>query len=147
MKTTENNTVEFEGNELLKRCLWPSKRRMDFYPTFIRKQAMLFEGMVFRYMEEYCTPYSGGYWNFYALSNGGFYIGLNRKESGIMQVENHLNFYKGEMSADAASIGINIFALCDCASRGSQLLVDAFHHLRDYANIHPEREQILAFID
>ncbi|WP_024771651.1 antirestriction protein [Aquimarina macrocephali] len=145
MKTTENNTVEFEGNKTISRTIWPVKRRLDFYPTFIPKQAMRFEGMVFRYMEEFCKPYSGGYWNFYALSNGGFYIGLKR--SGLMQVENHLNYYKGEMSIDAASIGINLFALCDCASSGGQHLIDAFDQLRDYATIHPEREQILAFID
>ncbi len=144
MKTTPI-TESFEGNEHIKRCLWPTKRRMDFYPTFIPKQAMQFEGMVFRYMEEFCTPYKGGYWDFYALSNGGFYIAL--KKSGHIQVENTMNYYKGEMSADAACISINLLALCDCASNGDMQLIKAFHHLRDYAKIHPESRDILRFID
>lgn len=144
MKTTPI-TESFEGNEHIARYLWPHKRRMYFYPTFIRKQAMQFEGMVFRYMEEYCTLYSGGYWNFYALSNGGFYIGL--KQSGQIQVENPHNYYKGEISIDAACISINLLALCDSASNGDMQLIKAFHHLRDYAKIHPESRDILRFID
>lgn len=145
MKKTANNSVEFQGNDHIKRSLWPVKTRMDFYPTFIPKISMVFEGRVFRYMEKFCTPYCGGYWNFYTLSNGGFYIGL--KQPGIVHVENHLNYYKGEMSIDAASIGVNLFALCDCTSNGDKRIIDAYYHLRDYACIHPEKEQILAFID
>lgn len=142
---TRSTTELYEGNGRIKRCLWPTKRRLDFYSTFIPKQAMRFETMVFTYMDTFCTPYSGGYWEYYALSNGGFYIGLKRE--GTIQVENTMNYYKGEMSIDAASIGVNLFALCDCAERGGQHLLDAFHYLRDYALIHPEKEQILAFID
>lgn len=135
----------FNGNDQIQRTLWNEEKRMEFYPTFLPKHGMVFESMVFRYMEEYCKPYKGGYWNFYTLSNKGFYIGLRRDST--LQVENHLNYFSQEMSVDAASIGVNLLALCDCASKGDRSIINAFQHLREYAKIHPEGHLILRFID
>ncbi|WP_281989294.1 antirestriction protein [Aquimarina aggregata] len=145
MKTSVTETP-FEGNESIKRTLWPVDKRHRFYPTFLPGCEMAFEQAVFRFMEEFCKPYNGGYWDFYILSNGGFYLCLNQK--GDMRVENHENYFFSDMSADAASIGVNLFALGQMAHQFErQHINDAYYHLLDYAKIHPEADKILRFID
>jgi len=45
--------------------------------------------------------YKGGYWDFYTLSNGGFYMALNSDASFDVICDNQ---YRGNLSADALGI-------------------------------------------
>ena len=48
--------------------------RMGTLPRHFGPHMMALEGRVFDLMREYCADYSGGCWQFYELSNGGFYM-------------------------------------------------------------------------
>jgi Antirestriction protein len=56
---------------------------------------------VYRWMRRLAPEYSGGYWHFYELSNGGFYM-APECEPLLLRVEG--NGYEGVMSSAAAGI-------------------------------------------
>ncbi|PKV50884.1 antirestriction protein [Aquimarina sp. MAR_2010_214] len=137
---------KFEGNDHLKRTLCPDNEEMEFLYQRFGKHSMYFEGRVYRYLRAYCSSYNGGHWLVYTLSNGGFYMSLRHDK--MLDIEQPSNFYQGKMSPDAASIGVNLYALGDIANKLEiEAHIDAYHHLRDYAKIHPESAEIFRFID
>ena len=106
----------------------------------------MFENMVFSFMDHFCEEYSGGYWQFYNLSNGGVFISLDSDET--FSVCNPMNYFEGKMSAEAASIAVNMFAMnalmfepCD------EKLIDLYYALKDFGVEHNEAQAILGFID
>ncbi len=56
-------------------------------------------------MKGLCREYRGAYWLMWELSNGGFYMAPARDE--MLNIE-AMNYFSGQMSADAA--GITAFA-------------------------------------
>lgn len=126
--------------------LCPDEERLDFLPHYCGKHFLQFENSVFAIMQEYATDYNGGYWQFYRLSNGGFYIAL--EDDKRHQVENPNNYFSGEMSTEALSLGVNLFALNVLTWKTEdQKLVDHYYALRDFASEHAEAAQIMGFID
>ena len=98
-------------------------------------------------MGQACASYKGGYWEFYLLSNGGLYLGL-RGYDGPLRIAWGGNYFSGEMSTDAASIGVNLFALSQLSCETAKDSVcELFYALRTYAIQHEERALILGFID
>jgi hypothetical protein len=52
------------------------------------------------------------------------------------------------MSADAASLVVNLFVYCQLANQHElDYLIEGFHALREFACTHPEANLILAAID
>ncbi len=143
---TQNIIEKFEGNEYLQRTLCQDKERMNFLYDRFGKHSMYFEGRVYSYMDHFCDQPRSGYWDFYSLTNGGFYMSL--RQDTMLDIEQPSNFFQGKMSPDAASIGVNLYALGDIANKlEKESYINAFHHLRDYAKIHPESASILRLID
>jgi hypothetical protein len=107
---------------------------------------MRFEAAVFNWMHRFAPDYWGGYWQFYDLSNGGFFMA---PDGGTHRVCIDSNGYAGTMSADAAGITTCLFA-CSHLSfhdpRG-ELFAERFHQLREYALGHPEAGEIFSAID
>ena len=56
-----------------------------------------------------CADYQGGLWQFYELSNGGFFMTLDRDEP--MRLCWPDNYFEGQTSPEAAGIGITLMAL------------------------------------
>ena len=53
----------------------PDEDRLNFWSRHVGPKYMLsFERHVFGWMRRLCGDYDGGFWEFYELSNGGFYI-------------------------------------------------------------------------
>lgn len=128
-----------------KQC--PESKRLDFLPAFVGKHYLAYESMIFDKLREASNgQYNGGYWEFYTLSNGGFYMELRQDEA--LKMECIGNYYNGTMSAEAASIAVNL-----CVQNAFAWQVDAekhsahFDQLRDYAIQHNEAAQIMAYID
>lgn len=131
---------------IIKKTKCPTAKRLDFLPRFVGNKYLEYERGVFDLMRRACPDYNGGYWEYYRLSNGGFYISLHSDK--LFKVEQPSNFYKGRMSADAVSIGINLYLLCEFAWQVDQEhFTEAFNNLRDFAKQHPEWSEIFHFID
>ena len=127
--------------------LLPEESRMGFLPAFFGEQHMLSgEGLVFCWMRSLSSDYNGGYWNYYTLSNGGFYMAPATDKTFRVTVEG--NFFDGELSADAAGVVATLFAVCELANRtGADRIIDLYHLLRDYAGEHADAASIFAAID
>lgn len=120
--------------------------QLDFLPKYTGKHYLAYETMIYEYMGYASPDYKGGLWSYYGLSNGGFYMRFIGRE--VMNMECEDNMYQGEMSADAASIGINLFVQNAFAWQvDAERFSAAYHALRDFALQHKEAGEILRFID
>jgi len=130
--------------------LVPNGKRMDFLPQLFPGLYIHGEIYVYQNLESIADAYNGGYWNYYALSNGGFYMAPDIAETLHITVAG--NFFDGDLSADAAGIVATLFALNRLMFKtaGTTLcdrLMNNFYALRDYAAEHPEHRGIYGAID
>ena len=131
---------------MIEKTLIPEEKRMDFLPKHLGNHFLKFEMLVYSFMDTFCEEYSGGYWEFYSLSNGGMFISVSGDPQ--YRVVNAMNYFDDTLSAEAASIGINLFALNAilCETRDEHIF-DLYDHLYDFVADHPESAKILRFID
>jgi len=121
--------------------------RLNFLPDVFGDLLMLRgEALVYGWLRQLCAEYSGGFWQFYRLSNGGFYLAPERTDRLRLTVAG--NYFDGVMSADAAGIVATLFALGQLAGETrEERFIDAYHQLRAYACGHDEAASIFAAID
>ena len=130
--------------------LVPDDARLDFYPTFLGKYFMAGENLLYVHADRFVKGYTGGYWNFLTLSNGGFYAALASDEQQHLVIPD--NYCSELMSADAAGVTLTLMMLGRllCAripESECERLTDLYHKLRDFACGHPECQAILTAID
>lgn len=90
--------------------------------------------------------YHGGSWNFYKLSNDGFYMAPSEKKS--YRIRCNGNEYDGTMTSDAAGITACLFALSHLSFEPRfNFLAEFYEKLYEFACEHEESEAILAAID
>ena len=110
---------------------------------------LLIEPYVYTVARDIAEEYNGGYWDFYRLSNGGFYM----SPSGDMRysVSCPMNFFNGELSADALGIVACLTAYSHLSFCSEQVFAREcarqFHLLRTFACEHEEGTAILSAID
>lgn len=139
------NNTELQHQPITANLL-PEESRMGFLPPFFGQAMMIGEGLVYCWMRNLSEDYQGGYWDYFKLSNGGFYMAPRTSKKFRVLVAG--NYFEGELSADAAGIVATLYALCELANRtASDRIVDLYHLLRDYASEHPDAGQIFAAID
>ena len=99
-------------------------------------------------IEKYC----GGTWDFYKLSNGGFYMAPNMDEAFYIEVSG--NGYEGKMSADTFGVFISMFVFSNMSfpnqyfsPRQREQLGQLYHLLRDFACEHVDAAQIFRACD
>ncbi len=121
-------------------------QRLNTLPRYFGRHMLVFEGAVYGFMRRFASEYRGGYWHFYELSNGGFYMAPDR---GRYRLFVETNGYEGVLSADAAGITACLFACSHLSFRYplEEVFADRFHQLRDFAMEHSEAAQIAAAID
>lgn len=108
---------------------------------------LVFEPMVYRFAEQLAESYTGGYWHFYTLSNGGFYMAPNLDESFSVVAD---NAYTGNLSADALGITTCLYTYSNLSfGEGAfgERCTEAYHRLYEFAMQHPEAGAIRAAID
>ncbi len=90
--------------------------------------------------------YTGGYWNMFELTNGGFYMA---PESDTPFHVTCMNSYEGTLSADAFGITVCLYAYSNLSFSPelSDVCAEQFHLLREYMFEHPECQAILSAID
>ena len=125
--------------------------RLSFLPTVFGPRLMIRgEALVFGWLDRLSEDYNGGYWHFYTLTNGGFYLAPSSDTSMRISVEG--NGFDGEMSADAAGIVATFFALSQLTgevqgTEAGDTLIDRYFFLRDFAAEHVEARLIFRAID
>ena len=106
---------------------------------------MTVEHKIYNLMGQFVADYKGGFWDFFELSNGGFYM-VPQVPSVRLSVDS--NGFDGRMSADAAGITVCLFAFSHLAfEHNGEVYCRHFHWLRDFALGHVEAGQIFAAID
>src|SRR5664279_2876838 len=106
------------------------------------------EPAVFRFARLLSSDYDGGLWDFYALSNGGFYMAPS--SDGLFLVRSE-NGFEGELSAQAFGITACLYAysqLSFTAPGGlDEKCAEQYHLLREHALDRREARAIFAAID
>lgn len=124
----------------------PEGRRMEFLPSKFGVTAMLkVETAVFAWMARLCPSYTGGYWNFVELSNGGAYMVPCGAEFFDLRVEG--NGFDGRVSGDAAGVIATAFALNGLIWQGHNKLGEKYEQLLDYISHHADQIAIRRALD
>jgi len=110
--------------------------------------SLRFEPYIYAITSGLASEYHGGYWQFYTLSNGGFYMAPNADQMYRVSCDNG---YEGDLSADALGIAACLYAYSHLAFGGHDAFVETcseqYHLLRDYMLEQTEAEAILGAID
>jgi hypothetical protein len=124
----------------------PDELRLNVLPRYLGRHFLQGEALVYDWAGRLCHTYDGGFWNFFTLSNGGFYMAP--ANLGRVHVRWHLNGYNDSMGADAFGIVVTLFALCHLAEKTrDDAIINRYHELRTFATQHVEAANILRVID
>jgi hypothetical protein len=108
---------------------------------------MQLEPAIYTFAGNLSEDYTGGYWQFYSLSNNGFYMGPDDDHLYRVACENG---FEGRLSADALGITACLYAYSHL-SFGQGGFADTcgqqYHWLREYMFEHAEARDILRAID
>jgi hypothetical protein len=106
------------------------------------------EPVVYGITERMAEDYHGGYWQFYTLDNGGFYMAPDGDQVFTVSCD---NYFTGELSADALAIASCLYSYSHCSfSRDEgfgRLCARHYRLLRAYMYDHPEVAAILGAVD
>jgi Antirestriction protein len=105
------------------------------------------EPTVFNIAEALAMAYTGGYWEFHELSNGGFYMAPRFATEFQVSSENG---YEGKLSPNALGLAACLSAYSHLSFGGNgfaETCARHFHMLREYALTHPENAAVMAVID
>ncbi len=105
------------------------------------------EPFVYAITSKLSEDYSGGYWHFYQLGNGGFYMAPD--SDGKFQVVSE-NGHECFMSGDALGITACLYAYSHLSfgqSEFADVCAQHYHWLREYMLGHAEARDILRAID
>lgn len=136
------------NTKLITATLVPESKRLDIADKhFGIRYPLVVEPMVYRFAEQLAESYTGGYWHFYTLSNGGFYMAPNLDEVFKVIADNG---YTGSMSADALGVTACFHSFSNLSyGEGAfgQKCGRYYHWLYEFAMQHPEAVAIRAAID
>ena len=146
LATLEIDNMTYTENAVTA-SLVPDAGRADFVDgLFGIDFPMRLEPTVFAMAELLAPNYRGGYWQFYALSNGGFYMAPEPAAFDVVCE----NGYEGTLSAEALGITACMYAYSQISfndDRFAAVCAEHYHRLRDFAIGHAEVGAILAACD
>jgi hypothetical protein len=126
----------------------PESERMNIVDGLFGMAYMLkLEPAVFSIAEALASEYTGGYWEFYDLSNGGFYMAPRHDTEFTVSCENG---FQGKLSPDAFGISVCLYAFSELSfvgDRMAQTCAQQYHLLREYVAQHSEASVIYRTID
>ena len=70
-----DSTAPAETNDIVATQV-PEGYRLAFLPRHFGRHFMQVESSIFGHMRNLCPDYTGGYWEFFDLSNGGCYVSV-----------------------------------------------------------------------
>lgn len=109
---------------------------------------LVIEPIIYAITERMAEAYRGGFWQFWHLHNGGFYMAPEGDQIYAVSCD---NYFTGQLSADALGITACLYAYSRCAfsqdERLGRLTANHYHLLRECMFEHPEMAAILGAID
>ena len=105
------------------------------------------EPVIYGITDRMAKDYDGGYWDFFTLSNGGFYMAP--AEDRVFHVKCD-NMYEGDLSADALGICSSLYAYSHLSfnnGRFARVCACHFHMLRSYIFEHVEARELIQATD
>lgn len=126
----------------------PESSRMDVADKhFGIRFPLTVEPTIFQFAIQLAPAYNGGYWHFYTIDGGGFFMAPKLDE--VFQVTAD-NGYEGSMSAEALGITACLYAFSNLSfGEGTfgEKCAQHYHCLFDFAMQHREAGAIRAAID
>lgn len=126
----------------------PEPERLAFVDHIFGIQYVLkLEPTVFSMAETLASEYSGGYWEFHSLSNGGFYMAPRLDTIFDVSCDNG---FEGKLTPDALGITACLYAYSHLSfgeDRLAQVCAEQYHLLRDFALGQKEAAAIIRVID
>ena len=125
--------------------------RSAFLPKYFGSRYLLGEATLYNWANQLARDYNGGHWEFYEISNGGFFVvPPESSEKLVLSVSG--NGFCDALTLEAAGIVITLFALGELIERihGIELcdqLIERHDALLDFAHFHAESALIFAAID
>jgi Antirestriction protein len=120
--------------------------RVDTIHSVFGSYALRFESLTYSWMKRLNKEYDGGYWNYYTLSNNGFYMAPSLDK--VVHMSNAENWFEGAVTPDAAGIIASLFAANQlCNQTAIDEHIELYYALREYAKEHPEHRLIFKAID
>ena len=134
---------------IVTRDLVPENQRMAITELlFSMRFPLELEPIIYNFTERLSEDYKGGYWDFYTLSNGGFYLSLADDRTYHVVSD---NFFEGVLSSDGLSIAACLYAYSHLSfistASFSDTYADMYHKLLEHAMYHVEAKFILQVID
>jgi hypothetical protein len=126
----------------------PDDRRVNLaHEIFGIHFPMQLEPAIYTFASNLSEDYTGGYWQFYSLSNNGFYMAPDDDHLYRVACENG---FEGRLSADALGITACLYAYSHLSFGGgafADTCGQQYHWLREYMFEHAEARDILRAID
>jgi hypothetical protein len=137
------------SHETVTRTLVPEEQRLAITEKLFGVHFPLrLEPFIYTITERLTRDYNGGYWEFYTLSNSGFYMAPVGDRHYHVICENQ---FEGDLSADALGITACLYAYSNLSFAGpdafADICFDQYHWLREYMMEHPEVGTILGATD
>ncbi|MFZ4859907.1 MAG: antirestriction protein [Desulfuromonadaceae bacterium] len=104
------------------------------------------EPFIFDMSRNLSGDYTGGCWNMYELTNGGFYMAPDSETPFKVTC---MNGYEGTLSADGFGIAVCLYAYSTLSFSEdlADVCAEQYHLLQECMFEHPEVKSILAAID
>ncbi|WNL48535.1 antirestriction protein (plasmid) [Dyella sp. BiH032] len=123
------------------------KKRLEMLPKYFGMRYMLrAEGLVYGWMGKLCPNYRGAYWNYFELSNGGFFMapsGIDTYDLVCQGAQCTVH-----VGGTAAGIIATLYMLNQLANTTRQdSFCQLYRYLLEYAREHAEWKQIRTAID
>lgn len=123
----------------------PEGYRLGFLPRHFGNLMSAVESDVYGHMLNLAADYTGGYWEFVDLSNGGCFMCPTQQDLRIVAP----NGFGATVSGEVAGIIATLYALSHLSFEYPETdrLATAFHQLREFALEHAHANDILAAIN
>lgn len=103
------------------------------------------EHAFFNAMHLFDDTYHGGWWDFFKLSNGGFYVALKADKQFHLDSPNG---FECDVDANTAGIMVSAFAYSNLSfGPNGEAFGEEYHNLSDFIFQHPEAGTIRAALD
>jgi hypothetical protein len=130
----------------------PQDDRSAFLPNHVGPglEQVEFACLVYSNLANLCHAYRGAVWEFYELSNRGFYMAPRLQHELTLDCAG--NGFNGSVSADAAGIVATLYALSQMSFTHvgkpvGDRCADNYHRLRAFVDGHPQARSIFSAID
>lgn len=122
------------------------RERMACLPQLVGLDCVLLEHAIYDSLRALSPEYGGGFWEYYRLSNGGFYMAPEHAASFRILCEG--NGFTGTVSAQAAGIIACAMAYSHLSFRAhGERFAHAYEKLSEFICLHPEARAIRAALD